>query len=455
MSNSTTTVVQTVLTLSSNGRVQGWVDQPNVRGTADILSNSLFTIFICTYTMLCLNVPAPNDTSWGVIKRKLFWMGIAISGPEFVLTYASGQWGTAKDSVKAFKKTGHGQWTIRHGFFADMGGFLLVSSNDQPTATSTSTPSTRFPVTSRHIHWLVNKGYMDMPEVSIEEMKDKSKLDTVAKVVTCFQVVYLVLQCIGRALQRLSITTLELSALAIVVCSIMTSACWWNKPADVMTPIKVYLKDGVTLDKIREEVGGLALKDWSQTPLDFIDDLRSAWDLNVQAFMKMPTGPQERPIPRLPNDRFPNLKGYQETILCVGTLLYAAIHLFGWNWDFPTRIELTLWRVSSMFLFGNTAAFWVCETLSAWWRVGRCQRLFYRLFWRSKLPDLEASLIQTQTPGEPKHLPLAFEFWSIFPLAWTYAAARLYLLVEAFVGLRAMEQSAFINVDWAQYVPHF
>jgi hypothetical protein len=49
-------------------------------------------------------------------------MGIAISGPEFVLTYASGQWGTARESVKAFRASGYPQWTMRHGFFADMGG---------------------------------------------------------------------------------------------------------------------------------------------------------------------------------------------------------------------------------------------------------------------------------------------------------------------------------------------
>lgn len=67
---------------------------------------------------------------------------------------------------------------------------------------------------------------MDLPEVSEEGMNDKSKQDTIAKIVTFFQISYLVLQCLGRVLQHLTVRTIELSALAIVICSIMTSACW-------------------------------------------------------------------------------------------------------------------------------------------------------------------------------------------------------------------------------------
>jgi hypothetical protein len=94
--------------------------------------------------MLCLNVPAPKEHHISTTGHRLFWMGIAISGPEFVLTYASGQWGTARESVKAFRASGYPQWTMRHGFFADMGGFLLVPRD-----------SVSFPITTKQLHWLV------------------------------------------------------------------------------------------------------------------------------------------------------------------------------------------------------------------------------------------------------------------------------------------------------------
>src|SRR5436309_2771370 len=53
--NNTNTYVQN---FSSSIRVKQWVDQPNFRGTFDILWTCLVTIFISTYTMLCLNIPA-------------------------------------------------------------------------------------------------------------------------------------------------------------------------------------------------------------------------------------------------------------------------------------------------------------------------------------------------------------------------------------------------------------
>jgi hypothetical protein len=245
---------------------------------------------------------------------------------------------------------------------------------------------------------------------------------------------------------------MELSALAIVVCSIMTSLCWLHKPYDVRTPIKLDLK--VTIDQIHREAGEIAARPWKQTPLDFIDDLCPSWSLNVQTFMNIPGAPIKRPMPRLGNDRFPDLKGYQEAIICVATLTYASIHLIGWNFEFPTQIELILWRVCSMFLFGNTVAFWVFETSAVWYRVGRWQRFFCRIFWKSKLEDVEKARLEREAKRLPKTLPLKAEFWSIFPLACTYAAARLYLVVEVFVGLRALNASAYLTVNWAMYLPH-
>lgn len=88
--------------------------------------------------------------------------------------------------------------------------------------------------------------------------------------------------------------------------------------------------------------------EWKQTPLDFIDDLLPSWALNVQVLTKMPTVPQEQPLRRFGNDGFPNLKGWQEAILCVGTLLHASIHLFGGNYSFPSSTELLLWRLLSI-----------------------------------------------------------------------------------------------------------
>ncbi|KAL8723806.1 MAG: hypothetical protein Q9181_007182 [Wetmoreana brouardii] len=427
--------------LPSPERIIGWVSQPSDRGSIDIIWTCLFTIFICTYTVLCLNVPSEDETTFNIVCRRLFWMALAIIGPEFVLTYASGQWGTAKESVHLFHQAGYDKWSLRHGFFADMGGFLLVPKDGRA-----------FRITSKHLHYLIQRKYLEYPDITKEELWDKSKQDTITKVITCFQISYLVLQCVGRAVQGLEITTMELSALAIVVCTILTSICWLRKPLDVRTPIKLHME--FPIEQVLCEAGDAAAKPFRQTPLDFVDDLCPSWGLNVQTFMRMPTTPYERPITRFGNDRFPNLKGYQEVFLCFATLAYAAIHLAGWNFSFPTKPELILWRVSSMFLFGNTVLFWVCETTSSWYRNGRWQRLFYRAYDPSKLEDVEKARLARQDRQVPKVLPLKWEFWSIFPLAVTYGAARGYLIAEVFLGLRSLEPSAYSNVDWSAFIPH-
>ena len=205
-----------------NLAVSGWVSAPNSRGTIDIIWSSFSTIFLCTWTAVCLNIPHPNDSKRKVFLRKSKWMFWAIIGPEIVLAVAIGQFASARQSKKRFHKLGHMNWTIRHGFFADMGGFLL-----QP---KTSLP---FVVNSRQLAYLVEKKYVACPSISAEEIWDKSKADTLAKVITSIQASWLVIQLLGRATLHLPTTTLELSAGAIVFCTFGTFFCWLHKPADV------------------------------------------------------------------------------------------------------------------------------------------------------------------------------------------------------------------------------
>ncbi|KAJ9624826.1 hypothetical protein H2203_004776 [Taxawa tesnikishii (nom. ined.)] len=425
-----------VLVAAPNGRIAAWVDQPNIRGTLDIIWTCLATIFISTYTILCLNVPSRHDGWKNIFGRQLKWMCLAILGPEIVMTYAAGQWSRAHQSVEAFHEAGYQQWTLRLAFFADMGGFVLCPSQSES-----------FPLNAKHVYWLVVNGHIEYREVTAADIWDKSKQDTFTKAITGFQMGYLVVQCIGRVSQGLAITTLELNTLAIVVCSLMTSYAWLHKPAGVRTPIKIHTKN--TIAKIT------GLRTWRNTPLDFVDENGPGWAINIQPFMKMPVIPAERPIQRIPNDRFPmNPYGYQEYLLCFATLLFAAIHVSGWNLAFPSRNEQLLWRIASMLLFCITAAFWILETMASWKRLGRW-RYLYKAFGRQRPPQENHKPTTESVETTPKVLPLPWEFWSIFPLALMYGVARLYLIIEAFLELRNLEATAFVNVQWSNFIPHF
>jgi hypothetical protein len=423
---------------TSNLRVKGWVEQPNYRGTFDILWVSLVTIGISTYTMLCLNLPAPKDTYLQLVYRRILWMLLGIIGPEFVLTYAAGQWSRAKWSVIAFRDE-HPEWHMRHAFFADMGGFVLHTQD-----------GTVFPVNALQLRWLVRHQYIEFPSITRREVWDKSKQDTFTKVITAFQVGYLVIQCSARAAQKLTITTLELNALAIVVCSLMTSFAWLHKPADVSTPVHVY-----TTKTVADMIGNL---EWDLTPLDHVDPNGPAYSVNVQPFMGMPVIPEARPMQRIPNDRFPtNPYGVQEYLLCFATLLFTAIHVAGWNFDFPTNIERLLWRISSLLLFGITVAFWFFETIASWTRLGRWKTIYLYVINREGLERHRRNMTRKQTL-QPKRrmseLPVLWEFITITPMAIIYGVARLYLIAEAFAELRDINASAYVNVEWTNFIPH-
>lgn len=328
---------------------------------------------------------------------------------------------------------------MRQAFFADIGGFVFHARDGKA-----------FPLNANQLHWLVVNNFVEYPKISRREVWDKSKQDTFTKVVTAFQVGYLIIQCIGRAAQGLVITTLELNAVAIVVCSLMTSYAWLHKPADVQTPIHIHSSSTlaeITLDR-----------SWNLTPLDFVDENGPGYSVNVQPFMKMPVIPPQRPIQRIPNDRFPtNPYGAQEYFLCFATLLFTAIHVAGWNFDFPTEIEKLLWRVSSLLLFGITVAFWFFETIASWIRLGRWKAIYLHLFNKKGLESHRRRMTMRQMTAVKRQmteLPQVWEFIAITPLAIVYGVARLYLLAEAFAELRDIKASAYINVEWTNFIPH-
>lgn len=427
-----------IRSFSSAKRINGWVSQPDFRGTFDILWVSLVTIFISTYSMLYLNVPAPKDTFLRRFVRRLLWMFLGILGPEFPLTYAAGQWSRAKHSVKAFRDAGYDDWHMRQAFFADMGGFVFHTRDGTP-----------FPLNSTQLHWLVTNKFVEYPRLNRREIEDKSKQDTFAKVITAFQVGYLMIQCLARAIQGLAITTLELNAIAIVVTSLMTSYIWLYKPADVQHPVHIYSSKSIAEITLN--------RPWNLTPLDFIDENGPGYSVNVQPFMKMPVIPPVRPIQMIPNDRFPmNPYGIQEYFLCFATLVYTAIHVAGWNFEFPSHVERSLWRISSLVLFGITVAFWVFETIASWTRLGRWKTIYLYLFNRKALHGHWRKMAR-RTPTarrESTQLPLPWEFATITPLALTYGLARFYLIGEAFAELRGIPGTAFVNVDWTYFIPH-
>jgi hypothetical protein len=64
----------------------------------------LFTLLLCVYTAIHLNVPPPDDTKFAFWRRKTTSVAIAVFAPEIVVVNAFRQWRVARGFVKALNK---------------------------------------------------------------------------------------------------------------------------------------------------------------------------------------------------------------------------------------------------------------------------------------------------------------------------------------------------------------
>lgn len=85
----------------------GWVSQPDGRGTLDIIWLCFSTIFVATWTVLHLNVPAPEESFGRVQIRKVKWLVAAIVVPEVVTVAAFAQRVAAKRELQLVQDLGY------------------------------------------------------------------------------------------------------------------------------------------------------------------------------------------------------------------------------------------------------------------------------------------------------------------------------------------------------------
>ena len=414
------------ITNTTSSTTEGWVSSPNGRGTIDILWACLITTFLCTWTSLHLNLPAPRESHLQRGFRRFRWMIQAFIAPELVVGLATGQKIEARRSVSLWKDSGYDKWTIHHGFYAMMGGFVLQPRDSKP-----------FPVKSKQLHYLVTRGYTSFPAITEMEIRTKGKQDGFQKILTLLQLGWFVLQCLTRAIQHLPVTTLELATIGLVLCTLASYYQWFHKPLDAEEAIIITTQKSTA--QILVEAGTIASRPYVHTPLDFIDK-SPLWLTEIQPHLRFRAGPRERPLPRLPNDTLAVIGASLDAIFLFAIITtYTCIHFIAWDFHFPTQIERTLWRVNCIIMIAAAFIFF-SYSLIDW------QRWYLKLFPHTSMQKTSERAMRWVVRWRPIVMSAATVI---------YTAARVYIAVECFVSLRSLPTGVFDSVQWLNFVPHF
>lgn len=459
-----------VISRATNGSmsgidVQGWTSQTDGRGTIDIIWSCVFTIFLCAWSAECVNVSALSDSKYALLRRKFYLTILAIAGPEVTLGLAMGQWQSARASVKAFHKSGFSDWTMTQAFFADMGGFLLKTVDfEEP-----------FPVDAAQLHYLIVHKHLEYPaDYDNHFIGDKNKSDALVRFITICQTLWFTINCICRGVQKLDLTTFEVTTLAFIYCTLGTTFFWFNKPSDVGRAVILRTEKTVT-QMIRADYRDV-WQEYRRTPFEVINRKEWSWGkywshwMNILRCLGISFAPKVRPVNRMRNDNFPELSAQAMFAFFVFSTSYGAIFFISWNYYFPTKTEHVLWNASIIANLGTIMCAWVIDTVN--FRVMPALRsksaagsLGQRTGTRSNAIRSQSSVsglathiadsIRNNTPD--KDPAFTTPLLALIPFditAIVYITARAFILVEDCASLRALHASAYATVDWTQIIPH-
>jgi hypothetical protein len=257
-----------------------------------------------------------------------------------------------------------------------------------------------------------------LPYITKEELNDKNKSDSLVRLVAVVQIAWMMVQIIVRASRHLAISQLEIAVIAFATCAIIMYGLNWEKPKGVQVPY--------TLLQYRGEVPYPVLKLVAEGPdpkgAMICQVLELAKFLGTFGLLTMNDSRRRgAPIPNHFTRNDPSLSA-EFLGISLGSTVFGAVHIAAWNFVFPTLVERTLWRSSSIMC---TAAVVLIMFLS----------------FIDNVAHDEDWVIQ---------YILAACLSTVFAL---YIAARLFLIVEIFRTLCFLPPSAYI-ATWASNIPH-
>ncbi|KAF5313032.1 hypothetical protein D9619_002375 [Psilocybe cf. subviscida] len=325
---------------------------------------------------------------------------------------------------------------MTHGHFLQMGGFALHRSSER----GGDFICVLFPDVLGN---LSSKNRITFPMITSDEIKDRSKGDSLSKSIALGQTLWFLAQCVSRPAQGLVTTELELVTLAFAALNGFMYFFWWYKPLDIAVQVPVYLcnaKDDPEFDEYIAEVEGKKQQK-SSHKLTFTSILEIVFIGPISRFRDMSdiTTSSRGAVIISGATSVPTYHAYGMSILRTSKaiisasligIFFGAIHVAGWNFAFQTTAERLCWRIASLIMLGVPALMIPVEALSA-------------AEWKSRKVAAVLDIIRV--------LPAALLVYLGVP---AYIIARIAILVLALMGLRNLPDSALKSVDWSSFLPH-
>lgn len=449
----------------------GFVPPPTGRGTIEIFWSCLLTLVICLWTSIHLDVPSSTESSFGRVIDKLAMTFIYAMAPEYMAAIAIDEYVDAKYQARKINSLPQmsrptDKWTLTDCFYANMGGLVL----------SIPGRSRSVDCNTNQIVFLIENNYINFPPSSYDSIMDKSKADPATKGLACLQALWLLIQCLARGIQQLPLTTLELTTVAYVFFTIITYACLWHKPLNVRisSPIIInffHTGGSITITPLPAEsdapisplpteghttITTLAEGNNPIIPLS-VEGSTSVSTISpiVNTLIIPPPVAGNTPITTLsPKDNTPvipppvgdsmdveeflelldrkrvsdiNDNPFLEKLSQFGafafftamSVFYGLWHCIAWYFHFPSHTELLIWRVCTLIITASM--------------------------------PFAAVIVLTSKEDQPKANSLIV----LSSIAGCYLFARLFMIVEVFIGLRSLPAGAFETVKWTSFIPHF
>jgi hypothetical protein len=115
--------------------------------------------------------------------------------------------------------------------------------------------------------------------------------------------------------------------------------------------------------------------------------------------------------------------------------VYGAVHLAGWKDSFPTPAEMWFWRTSAAYLVFSGLLWAFINLLD--FLSGSVWLYWYEILARDRRGRSHILILGLCVLG-----------------GVLYVVARIYLVVEAFISLRALPAAAYVSPAWILTVPH-